>query len=202
MNYVVLTCFLLLPCLFSQAQTSGAVDADKPEMDPQSCTDCVSPLHEEKNGALSTVPNSEPSDAPSSTSLATQDTFEWSLTEPTKQADTAPKPAPIWDKRMWAATMFLTGAAIFDIEMTHQGVAHHKCIEGNLSLANHPSRFELYFDNFQDLAPKVLLNSLAVLGMRAAHLPRRYWKPVGYAGPLYAGAIHLRGGIQWYARCW
>lgn len=202
MKHFALSCFLLLPCLFSQAQTSGTVDADKPEIDPQSCTDCVSALSEERNGALSTVPNSEPPQAPSSTSLAKQDTFAWSLTEPTKQADTAPKPPPIWDKRMWAATIFLTGAAVFDIEMTHQGVAHHKCVEGNLSLARHPSRFELYFDNFQDLAPKVLLNSLAVLGMRAAHLPRRYWKPVGYAGPLYAGAVHLRGGIQWYTRCW
>jgi hypothetical protein len=202
MNYVVLVCFLLLPSFASEAQTSGASEADKTEIDTQSCTDCVTSLSQEKHEAERVVPNSGPPDAPSSTSLAKQDTFAWSLAGPTKQADTAPKPAPIWDKPMWAATIFQAGATIFDIEMTHEGIAHHKCVEGNLSLARHPSRSELYLDNLEEFAPAVVIDGLGLLGLRAAHLPRWYWRTVGYFSPVYGSTIHLRGGIHWYTRCW
>ena len=198
MKYVAVICFLLLTCSFTEAQTSSAGDADKPE-----CSDCRSALSKEQNGLLK-VPSRELPEAPSSTSLANKDAFVWSLTpdDPTKQSDTAPRPAPIWDKPMWAATIFQAGATIFDIEMTHEGVAHHKCVEGNLSLARHPSRSELYLDNLEEFAPAVVLNGLGVLGLRAAHLPRWYWRTAGYFSPVYGSTIHLRGGIHWYTRCW
>ena len=203
MNYVVLACLLLFPCLSSQAQTGSAADVDKTDIDTQSCTDCVTALSQKEDEAERAVPIRELPDAPSSTSLAKNDTFVWSLTaEPTKQADTAPRPAPIWDKPMWAATIFQAGATIFDIEMTHEGVAHHKCVENNLTLARHPSRSELYLDNLQEFAPAVVLNGLGVLGLRAAHLSRWYWRTVGYFSPAYGSTIHLRGGIHWYRQCW
>lgn len=103
---------------------------------------------------------------------------------------------------MWAANIFLAGATIFDIEMTHEGIAHHKCVEGNLDLARHPSRGELYFDNVKAFAPMVLMGGLGALSGRAAHLPRWAWKTLGYIGPGYGSTIHLRGGIHWYTRCW
>ena len=184
MKYVVLVCFLLLRSFASEAQTSGATSLSQEKHEP-------------------VVQNSEPPDAPSSTSLAKQDTFAWSLTEPTKQANTAPKPAPIWDKPMWAATIFQAGATIFDIEMTHEGIAHHKCVEGNLSLARHPSRSELYLDNLEEFAPVVVIN-----GKRASSAcgPRTIrdgtGERLGYFSPVYGSTIHLRGGIHWYTRCW
>jgi hypothetical protein len=202
MNYVVLACILLLPSFSSEAQTSGASEADKTEIETQSCTNCAPSLSQEQHEAERVVPNTELPDAPSSTSLARADSFAWSLTEPTQQANTAPPPDPIWDKKFVAANIFFAGATIFDIEMTHEGIAHHKCVEGNLSLARHPSRFELYFDNLQDFAPAVVLNGVGLLGLRAAHLPRWYWKAAGYFSPVYGSTIHLRGGIHWYTRCW
>ena len=205
MNYVVLACFLLLPCLLSQAQTTtGAAEVHNRKIDSQPCTNCATDpaIYDEQDGADRTVPNSELPDAPSSTGPARQDTFVWSLTEPTKQPNAAPPPVPIWDKKVLAANIFLAGTTIFDIEMTHEGIAHHKCVEGNLALTRHPSRGELYFDNLQQFVPVVVISGLTALSGRAAHLPVWFWKTMEYMGPVYGSTIHLRGGIHWYTRCW
>jgi hypothetical protein len=200
MNYVALGCFLLLPCLFSQAQTLNAAEGDTGEaFYSQPCTtNCVT----EQDEAEPAVRNDEVPDAPSATTLARQDTFVWPLTEPTKQPTTAPPPVPIWDKKILAANIFLAGATIFDIEMTHEGIAHHKCVEGNLALSRQPSRGELYFDNLQQFVPVVVISGLTALSGRAAHLPVWFWKTMEYMGPVYGSTIHLRGGIHWYTRCW
>ncbi len=205
MNCAAAACLLLLPGPFSHAQkTVGTADSAKSEIHSQPCINCSTAVapSPEQNGAEPTVPNSELPDAPSSTTLARQDTFVWSLTEPTKQPNPAPPPVPIWDKKMWAANIFLAGATIFDVESTHQGLAHHMCVEGNSDLNNKPSRGELYLDNLEQFAPVVVMGGLTALSGRAAHLPVWAWKALRYIGPIYGSTIHLRGGIRWYTRCW
>ena len=103
---------------------------------------------------------------------------------------------------MWAAHIILAGSMIFDTETTHQGLAHHQCVEGNTDLLRHPSRSELYTDDLLQFAPEVVMDSLTALAGRAAHLPRWAWKPIGYIGPVYGSIVHFRGGISWYANCW
>jgi hypothetical protein len=51
--------------------------------------------------------------------------------------------------RVLTKTFFLVhgtylAANVFDIEMTHQGIAHHNCVEGGFDGDPHPSRGEMY----------------------------------------------------------
>jgi len=128
--------------------------------------------------------------------------FEWNLGTPVMQTDRPFHRPTIWDKKMWAAHMVLAGSMIFDVEVTHEGVAHHRCQEGNLDLHSHPSRGELYRDNLFQFGPIMVMDWLAAKAARNGHLGRRYWKPIGYIGPVYGGFMHFRGGTKWLTNCW
>jgi hypothetical protein len=49
----------------------------------------------------------------------------------------------ILDKRFVFAHVALFGSVIFDTEVTHQGLAHHNCVESRVGLP-HPTRGRLY----------------------------------------------------------
>jgi hypothetical protein len=139
-------------------------------------------------------------------SSETQNAFTWNLaapTAPSKQlTPVAPRSQPLWDKKALAAQAFLAGSMIFDVEATHQGIAHHKCEEGNLELQRHPSRGELYLDNLEQFAPMVLMEGLSAMALRHAHLPRWAWKTMLYAGPIEGSPGHIRAGTKWLTQCW
>ena len=103
--------------------------------------------------------------------------------------------------RVLTKTFFLVhgtylAANVFDIEMTHQGIAHHNCVEGGFDGDPHPSRGEMYA---QDMTIFSFITGLDYL-FATAHPPK--WFPVHYFMPAIAITKHLKGGIQWYSRCW
>jgi hypothetical protein len=204
MYNLAIMCFLLLSCSLSQSQTVPvSADTATNETGTQQSTDCciTVALSGQQNEGKQRVGNSELPDAPSTTSLAQTDEVIWNLSEPATQPKPTLHPDPIWDTTMWTAHIFLAGTIIFDVEETHQGLAHHNCIEGNSDLQSHPSRGELYRDNLLQFAPEVGMDWLVAAGGRSGHLPRWAWKTLGYMGPVYGGTVHLRGGIRWVTRC-
>ena len=101
------------------------------------------------------------------------------------------KPRKILTKPFLAAHAIFLAATVFDVEMTHQGLAHHMCVEQNGS--PHPSRGELYQSQ--------LLQFAAVSGVdllfQAAHLQ---FAP--YMGAIIGTIKHVDGGTRWATGCW
>ena len=203
MHYV-LASLLLLTTTISHAQTlTTPSQSSSTATQIQQCADCPPEL------AISSQPSRvEPSmrtgelpSAPSAVPSLKPDPVVWNLTE-LKQPEAALRPDPIWDKKAWGMQIFFAGSIIFDVEATHQGIAHHRCVEGNSALRQKPSRGELYLDNLEQFAPTVFVNAMGVLAVRHAHLPRWAWKAMAYGGPVYPITMHLKGGIDWFTRCW
>lgn len=104
----------------------------------------------------------------------------------------------ITEKRFWLphAAMWLSG--VFDVEVTHAGLAHRDrlhptgCVERNLD--PHPSRGELYTNT---LVPIATITGLDLL-MRKAKIPFYVYD----GGAAYGTIVHLRGGIHWLSQCW
>jgi hypothetical protein len=46
----------------------------------------------------------------------------------------------VLDKKFWVAHGLFLDSIIYDAELTHQGLAHHRCVEGNINLGQRPSR--------------------------------------------------------------
>lgn len=200
----IAACFVLLSAGIIHAQTLTAPSSSSgTQVNIQECASCSTDvaLSNQPHRVERTSLDNELPSAPSATAALQPDPVVWSLTE-RKEPDVAPRPDPVWDKKMWAAHLVLAGSMIFDVETTHQGLAHHQCYEGNDSLRQAPSRAELYKDNLLQFVPVVFMDWLGAASGRAAHLPRWAWKSIGYIGPTYGSAVHIRGAISWYTNCW
>jgi hypothetical protein len=101
------------------------------------------------------------------------------------------KPKKILTKPFLGAHAIFLASTVFDVEMTHQGLAHHMCVEQNGT--PHPSRGELYQSQ--------LLQFAAVSGvdllLQAAHL-----KFAPYMGAIIGTIKHVDGGTRWATGCW
>jgi hypothetical protein len=86
---------------------------------------------------------------------------------------------------------------VFDIEMAHQGLAHHNCQEGGFNGDPHPSRGELYA---VDMSIFAAVTSLDWVFARSNPPKAFRWMP--FMGSTWGTVLHLRGGVQWYTRCW
>jgi hypothetical protein len=104
----------------------------------------------------------------------------------------------IWNKKFTFAHVVELSSILYDVEMTHEGLAHHKCAEGGGGITEtHVSRKELYTN---DLLPFAVLTGLDVLfkyTMREKHVA---WVP--YVYPVYGSILHFKGGTQWATQCW
>ena len=158
----------------------------------------------QSNGAATVVdalqpPKTDLPDAPSPQPPTPPVPFEWRLDHPKKLLTAAPRYPPIWDKKMWAAHIVYAGAIVFDAEVTHAGLANHRCAEGNVDLGTDPSRKDLYMENFlTEFAPETLLDWLGAFAARGTHTPRWFWKQAGYVGATGGTIAHLHGGIEWF----
>jgi len=210
-NVILTACLALLHSGVGQTQTMTD-PPDPPEHlspAPPPCSGCL--LDKESAGVtaqqasvassleLSPPPQSDIPDAPSARLSPSSVPLEWNLGQPTERPTTAPPRHPVWDKKMWVAHIVYAGSTIFDVEVTHQGLASHRCVEGNIELGTNPTRRALYLDNFlTEFVPETFFDWITAAGARASHLPRWYWKPVGYIGATAGTIIHVRGGIQWF----
>ena len=94
---------------------------------------------------------------------------------------------------LWTSFAEFAGGA-YDAEITHAGLAHHQCVEGNPNLGPHPSRASLYEHNIPE--------QLAMLGfgfvVTKAGLPK--WLYPGVVA--YPVSYHLYEGSGWLTNCW
>lgn len=97
-------------------------------------------------------------------------------------------------KRWWIPSLVLLGATTFDIETTHAGLAHHRCVEANRNFPLYPSRGELYRNG--------LIESGAVMGLGFLFTKAKapHWIYDGMA--TYGTVIHIKGAVGWYRNCW
>jgi len=94
----------------------------------------------------------------------------------------------VWNKKFVSAHAAYLGAIIYDVEVTHQGLSHHKCTEANGKDAM-PSRGELYQNDLPVFA--------ATLGLD--WLMARYKIPYApYVLPVTGTVVHARGGTKWF----
>jgi hypothetical protein len=107
------------------------------------------------------------------------------------------EPRALTKKFVFAHSLYLA-STVFDIETTHQGIAHHKCVEGGEGIADpHPARGEMYA---KDMTVFAVLTGLDFVFAKLQPPKAFRWMP--YMGSTVGTIQHLRGGTQWYARCW
>ena len=114
----------------------------------------------------------------------------WSCWNPT----TRPTKEVFKDKTFLAVVSTDAAVIVFDNEMTHEGLAHHKCVEGNPNLPMHPSRGQLYASDLPEFA---VVSGGAFLFTKLS-LPK--WLTLSLLP--YPVEEHLRGGIGWAENCW
>ena len=85
------------------------------------------------------------------------------------------------------------GAIVYDSELTHQGLAHHKCVEGNQNLPKHPSRGQIYRSDL----PEYLVGTAYNYAML-----RLVGKPLIFVFAGYGSSEHIRAGSGWLTQCW
>jgi hypothetical protein len=95
--------------------------------------------------------------------------------------------------RTWVVTQVAwLGTIVYDSELTHQGLAHHKCVEANGDNP-HPSRAALYRSDIPEYAVGTAFNWMVL---------RFVGKPLIFEFPAYGGIEHIRGGSEWLLDCW
>lgn len=105
---------------------------------------------------------------------------------------------PLTWHQTFTGKMFITDhtawllAALGDAEVTHEGIAHHLCHEGNPELPNFPSRGDLYRYNLGFWGGFTVVDLL----LRKAGVP---WAP--YIAPMIGGYKNIRGASSW-GKCW
>jgi hypothetical protein len=109
-----------------------------------------------------------------------------------------PEPAlrndSVLNKKFIAAHAVLLGSMVYDAELTHEGIAHHKCVEANPYLGVHPSRGEIYGQNLLAFGAMTGLDWITAKLIKVHYLP--------YVAPLAESVVHFRGGSQWLTECW
>jgi hypothetical protein len=123
----------------------------------------------------------------------------------TRLPDNPPSPVrlPAWRRSLaghpsrlgfWTAHAGLLGATVYDEEITHAGLAHHKCTETNPDLPAHPTRGQLYRNGL--LTDAVLTGIDYLLYKKIAHGSQ-------FIGAAYGVEVHVRGGTGWLTEgCW
>lgn len=95
-------------------------------------------------------------------------------------------------KTFWVFHGAMLASTIYDVEITHEGLAHHKCVENSFE-NQYPSRGDLYKTNL----PFIAGFTVADLLLRKVGVPFGY-----YVAPAVGSFKHLRGGTKWLTNCW
>jgi hypothetical protein len=103
----------------------------------------------------------------------------------------APSHAKLFRRTFFAAHAILLTSVVYDVEVTHQGLAHHSCVEGNTDLSYHPTRGQLYAEN---------LGIAAGLSAFDYLLHRKHFEPGAYTGAVYGSIVHFHSGTEWFTR--
>jgi hypothetical protein len=119
------------------------------------------------------------------------------LYQPTQTAGKAPQPPlttpVIWNKKFIAVHAAFLGSIVYDAELTHQGLAHHDCVEANPNFGDHPGRGVIYRGNL------LAFTAVTTFDWFMARAKIRY---VPFIGPTVGTAVHLAAGSRWLTQCW
>ena len=96
------------------------------------------------------------------------------------------------DKRFLIPHAIAFASGVLDVEVTHAGLAHHRCVEKGTT--PFPSRGELYAKTMVPLAVFTAFDAL----MRKANLPFYLYN----GGAAYGSVVHFRGAGLWLKNCW
>jgi hypothetical protein len=110
-----------------------------------------------------------------------------------RQPEPAVERVRVFNKKFIAVHAAYLGSIVYDTELTHEGLAHHRCVESNASLGTHPSRGEMYQQNM------LAFSAIGGLDWLTAKLKLRY---LPYITPVVGSAVHLTGGSKWLTGCW
>jgi hypothetical protein len=100
----------------------------------------------------------------------------------------------VWTRKFLAAHGILLASGIYDAEVTHQGLAHHRCVEKNFGNP-YPSRGKSYRDALLPIAA-VTAADWAMAKLRIPILPYTLM-PAGLS------VVHFQSGSQWFTHdCW
>jgi hypothetical protein len=90
----------------------------------------------------------------------------------------------VFDRRFWIAHGIFQDSIIHDAELTHQGLAHHRCVEGHMNLGSiHRARRSIVI---------ILLEQFLSLTFMDWALGKYVWKGLGYEGATVGSVIHFR----------
>jgi hypothetical protein len=100
-------------------------------------------------------------------------------------------------KKFVAAHAVFLASVVYDVELTHQGIARHRCVEQNRDLPLHPSRGQSYTEA---LIPFAVMTGFDVL-VQSRHFEKKVgW--LAYTGAGYGTFVHISGGTSWLSGCW
>ncbi|MGA8428550.1 MAG: hypothetical protein WB729_01925 [Candidatus Sulfotelmatobacter sp.] len=111
-----------------------------------------------------------------------------------KQPVAAIKTEPVFNKKFVAVHTAFLASIVYDAELTHQGLAYHKCVESNTELGPHPGRGTIYGQNMLAFGAISGLDWVAARFIKIPLLP--------YVTPAVASAEHITGGSKWLTECW
>jgi len=98
------------------------------------------------------------------------------------------------DKIFLTVQAIWLGSIVFDSEITHQGLAHHNCVENSINPdGDHPSRGALYAGDIPGFALGTAMNWLMM---------KYVSKSMIFTFPTYGSIKHFQGGSEWLQRCW
>jgi hypothetical protein len=95
------------------------------------------------------------------------------------------------DKVFLTAHGIWLASIVYDVELTHQGLAHHKCVERGAD--GYPSRGELYTGDLIPFGVGTFLDFLFI-----KYVSKPYILPITGA----TSFVHFRGGTRWLRNCW
>jgi hypothetical protein len=104
------------------------------------------------------------------------------------------KTVKVFNKKFIAAHTAFLGSIIYDAELTHQGLAHHKCVEANPYLGVRPSRGEVYKQNLLTFGAISGLDWATARFIKIPYIP--------YVTPIVETTVHIQGGSKWLTECW
>jgi hypothetical protein len=116
------------------------------------------------------------------------------VTSGSKQPVAAIKAEPVFNKKFVAVHSAFLASIVYDAELTHQGLAHHKCVESNTELGTHPGRGRIYGQN---MAVFGVIGGLDWVASRFIKVPL-----LPYISPSVASVEHITGGSKWLTECW
>lgn len=93
-------------------------------------------------------------------------------------------------KAFWATFLGDVAMSSFDAEMSHAGLAHHRCAEAH----GNNSRWELYRANIPE---NVAVGVVSFIWLKVKG--PKYVLPAFLARP---GYVHIKAGLSWYQDCW